>query len=280
MTASYYSPKQLDRFRSVQRLAYDCAQQVGDGLREGATEQEAAARLGDLLLSHGVRTYFHEPFAWFGDRTRFRRFRKSAHFFPSARRLELGMPVILDVAPIVDGYAADIGYAFSFGHNPVVEQGLRDLRGFRTLILERVRAGDTVGEIYRCVDERLFGLGYQNIHRKYPFGVLAHRVYRQPSHALAGVLGGRRVMGFGLSAALGLLAQEGAARLPLLGQRSPFVYTGPGSEEPPEAGLWAVEPHIARGEVGVKWEELLVIVKDDAYWLDDDLPHVRRWGPN
>ena len=24
-------------------------------------------------------------------------------------------------------------------------------------------------------------------------------------------------------------------------------------------------------------EELLVVTEDDAYWLDDDLPHVRRW---
>lgn len=29
--------------------------------------------------------------------------------------------------------------------------------------------------------------------------------------------------------------------------------------------------------VGAKFEELLVVTEDDAYWLDDDLPHVRRW---
>jgi len=23
---------------------------------------------------------------------------------------------------------------------------------------------------------------------------------------------------------------------------------------------------------------LLVVTDDDAYWLDDDLPHVRRWA--
>jgi hypothetical protein len=27
----------------------------------------------------------------------------------------------------------------------------------------------------------------------------------------------------------------------------------------------------------VKFEELLVVTEDDAFWLDDDLPHVRRW---
>lgn len=29
--------------------------------------------------------------------------------------------------------------------------------------------------------------------------------------------------------------------------------------------------------VGAKFEELLVITDDDAFWLDDDLPHVHRW---
>ena len=42
-------------------------------------------------------------------------------------------------------------------------------------------------------------------------------------------------------------------------------------------GLWAVEPHVGFRGVGAKFEELLVVTPDDAYWLDDDLPHVRAW---
>lgn len=35
--------------------------------------------------------------------------------------------------------------------------------------------------------------------------------------------------------------------------------------------------HISFRGVGVKFEEILVAAEDDMYWLDDDLPHVRRW---
>lgn len=28
----------------------------------------------------------------------------------------------------------------------------------------------------------------------------------------------------------------------------------------------------------MKFEEILVVTEDDAYWLDDDLPHVHRWA--
>jgi hypothetical protein len=43
-------------------------------------------------------------------------------------------------------------------------------------------------------------------------------------------------------------------------------------------GLWAVEPHLAFEGVGVKFEEILVIDENGARWLDDDLPHHRRWA--
>jgi hypothetical protein len=68
-----------------------------------------------------------------------------------------------------------------------------------------------------------------------------------------------------------------ASRVPGLDQQTPFCNVGPGSDVRPERGLWAFEPHIARGDVGVKWEEMLLVEESGARWLDDDLPHVRRW---
>jgi methionine aminopeptidase len=210
MTASTYTPLQLARFREVQKLAYESAQDVADGLRPGVTEKQAAARLHDRLRARGVRAYFHRPFAWFGDRTCFAGFRTPLAFFPTSRRLEDGMAAILDVAPILDGYAADIGYAFACGRNPVVDRLNADLEGFRELILERVNRGDTLGAIYRAVEDLLTDLGYRNCHADYPFGVLAHRVYRQRGPRATNV----RVAGFGAQAAFGLLGQFVASRLP------------------------------------------------------------------
>lgn len=281
MTASTYTPVQLAKFREVQQLAYRSAETVASGLEPGVTEKEAAKRLGDVLADAGVKAFFHQPFAWFGDRTSFAGFRTPFEFFPSNRRLEEGMPAILDVAPIRQGFAADIGYAFCLGRNAVLERAIADLEEFRTLILERVNRGDALGEVYRSVEDLLTDLGYRNCHRHYPFGVLAHRVYRQPPVAVAN----RRLLGFGATVAGGLLGQIAVSRLPdaitrrlpRTKQGSPICNLGPGSEHRPEPGLWAFEPHIAKGDVGAKWEELLVIDDTRAFWLDDDLPHVRSW---
>ena len=41
---------------------------------------------------------------------------------------------------------------------------------------------------------------------------------------------------------------------------------------------WLVEPHYACDAFGAKWEEILVIEDGRARWLEDDPPHVRKWG--
>lgn len=288
MTARVYEDAELARFRDVQRLAYRCTTEVAAELGNGVTEREAATRLRQRLEDAGVVHFFHEPFAWFGDRTSFQGMSRPLDFFPSTQKLRPGMPAILDVAPAVDGYVADIGYAFSLGDNPVVEQGLRDLQAFRELIADRVGRGDAAGEVYRAVEDLLVDMGYRNCHRKYPFGVLAHRVYRLPQVGgpRVGRMINRRVFGFSFAGGLELVGQLAASRLPApvrkrlgaLRQRSPFVNVGPGSEERLEPGLWAFEPHIARGGVGIKWEEQLVVDEDRAYWLDDEVPHLRGGG--
>jgi Xaa-Pro aminopeptidase len=272
MTGASYSEAELDKFRQVQRLAYDCVQHVETQLTAQMTEREAAKLMRDYLSAHGGGQYFHKPFAWFGDRTAFVNFWSDVHFFPSNRRLAWGLPVILDVAPMVDGYAADIGYSCVYGRNDLFERMVLDLASYRTLILRGVRAERTLQQIYREVDELIRSQGYENRHERYPYGVLAHRIGRVGPSRLDRVTVG----GFGASA-LRWLASEGGAFRRGISHPSPFWNDKDQSAHRATPGLWAVEPHIGHQGVGVKWEELLVVTEGDAFWLDDDLPHVRRW---
>ena len=259
----------LQRHREVQQLAYRCAEEVGAGLEPGVTEREAAARLRRRLVAEGVDDWFHIPFAWFGDRTAFRGFRTSLQFFPTNRRLAEGDPFILDCAPIVDGYTADIGYAGCLGRNPIFEQLVHDLADYRPLILDLVRERRSLRSIYEEVDRHIVRQGFDNRHRMYPGRVIAHQVGRVRSR-----LPRRVVAGFGIRSlqtlARDLVVERRAGRSPLWSDKRR-------SDHPPTAGLWAVEPHIGFRDVGVKFEELLVVTADDAFWLDDALPHVRRW---
>lgn len=259
----------LDRFRHLQKLAYTCAETIAAGLQPGMTERQVARQMKVWLLDHGVDDWFHQPFAWFGDRTAFRGFRGfNPRFYPGGRELELGMPFILDCAPVMQGAVADIGYSGCLGENPVVDRLMDDLARHRALILRLIRQRQPMAQVSRAVDQLCQAQGVEPRHKAYPFSVLAHQV---------GPLSGRR--GFSV-ARFGVRSVAWLARAGIQGRRtgvSPLWSSGRRSDHPPAPGLWAVEPHLGLGDVGAKFEELLVITATDAFWLDDDLPHVRRW---
>lgn len=255
-------------FQKAQRLAYDCAEAVAETLEPGVTERRVAKRMRRWLEERGVRDWFHQPFAWFGDRTAFRGFHLPLQFFPTGRRLERGMPFILDCAPVVDGYTADIGFTGCLGDNAVLDL-LRDgLEEHRQLVLDGVRAGRTLRDVYDDVDRLLARQGFDNRHRRYPFGVIAHRVDQVPTSGPAPV-----VARFGLNNLRNLSRDVVVGRCqgwsPLWG---PTHF----SDHVATPGFWAVEPHLGFRGVGAKFEEILVVTGDDAFWLTDDVPHVTR----
>ncbi|NUR44275.1 MAG: M24 family metallopeptidase, partial [Streptomyces sp.] len=137
-----------------------------------------------------------------------------------------------------------------------------------------VRERRPLRAIYEDVDRLMVRQGYANRHRAYPFGVIAHKVDRVRERRWS-----PKVFGFGDQSLKGLAADA------LHGHRegwsplwSPYRF----SDHPPQPGLWAVEPHLGFRGTGAKFEEILVVTdsrdpEESAFWLDDDLPHVRRW---
>jgi hypothetical protein len=269
-----YSATDLDRFRQVQRLAYDIALDVEAQLQIGMTETEVCTLVEVAQRSNGVHQVFHEPFAWFGRRTLLGPDWLAAEpgFFPTDTALSYAMPLIMDLAPATDGFSADIGYSCTVGTNPVFEELDRGLARIRTRLLEGVRSGQTLRAIYLGLDELLAEHDAHSCHRHYPGGALGHLVFPlevDPPRRTP-------LRGFGTAAAEGLVT----ASLGALERRTgyPIWNDRALADRPPAPGLWAVAPHIGRDAVGVKFEELLVVTEDDAYWLDDHLPHCLRWA--
>lgn len=278
-TSRTLTSQDLAGFRAAQTLAYACAEAITAELQPGMREREVAARMKRWLTERGADDCFHEPFAWFGDRTAFRGLIGlkqlggfNPAFYPGLRRLEQNMPFILDCAPTVTGYTADIGYCGVLGENRILDRLMDDLLEYRVLILDLVRQRKPLAEVSRAVDRLCQRHGYEPRHKAYPFEVLAHRVEKLQSDGKPKHLS---LLNFGVRNVGELL------RSSLQGRKegwSPLWNSGAGSEHPPTPGLWAVEPHLGFRNVGAKWEELLVVTDSDAWWLDDDVPHVRRWA--
>jgi len=266
-----YTQLELELHQKIQKLAYDSALVVKSQLCEGMTEIEAADLLDEVLQKKGVRNFFHTSFVWFGDRTSFNNFQTYFDFQPTKRKLEKGMCVILDTAPALEGRACDIGYTFSYGENSEVEKAIQDLEVFRNVILQRILSEKTLGEIYIEIDSIIREMGYKNCHRMYPAEVLGHKIGRLPFLQIPPI----KVFGFHAQTFLYLLGETIEAFG--FGNHSVVPYWNSFSNHRAGVGLWAVEPHIGKGNIGVKWEEILVVTDSSAYWLDEDLPHVNGW---
>ncbi|MFZ5697467.1 MAG: hypothetical protein ACOY9J_01865, partial [Pseudomonadota bacterium] len=84
----------------------------------------------------------------------------------------------------------------------------------------------------------------------------------------------RHLFGFGLDQFTWLVPQGLRARFSPAQSESPLWNDGIESDHKPKPGVWAVEPHLDCHGIGAKWEEILVITEDDAYWLDEETPHM------
>jgi Xaa-Pro aminopeptidase len=263
-------PVHIEGFRRCQALSYECAAAVANQLREGMTERDATEMMTQFMTDRGVHEYFHLPVAWFGDRTTLH-FRSDREFFPTMRRLKAGDPFILDVAPVLDGHAADIGYSAALGENAIHAQMMQDLIEYRSLILDGVKAGRTRSAIYRDVDRLIEAQGYENRHQRYNGRVLGHRVTWTPERERSR----RTFAGFGWPTMRLVLAMKVLSKFDKEFE-SPEWSDAKSSNFPVTPGLWAVEPHIGFRGVGAKWEEILVVTEHDAYWIDDNVPHMKQ----
>lgn len=255
--------EELEGFKTIQRLAYEAVITVGDELQEGWTEKQTVNLIETFLRDNGVKAFFHEPYAWFGERTRFDGINRKHYrqFGPTNRHLEAKEVVILDVAPILNGYIGDIGYTLCLTKNPKLKKAMGLLRKFRKELPRLFDRYEYDGaQIWKIVDHKIKAAGYDNIHKIYPFQVLGHRVEHVPF-------------------------SNWALKTPVRFSLHSFWQVLSGGLFPqllsPEhhgdmSGMWAIEPHIGGKGFGAKFEEILVVDPDvGAYWLDDNVPHLK-----
>ena len=261
-----FSDRELDEFLSRQRLSYAIQASVVGELHDGITERAVARQLMKAYLAEGVQAWFHLPVVLFGDRTALPDPWTVLSFWPTDRALQPGDAVILDASPIFGDTLVDTSQSFHHGSNDTHDAIAAADLTYRATILDAVKHRATFREIALAVDATLTRSGYSNRHRLHPGAVLGHRVAKleravEPDSD-----------GFDQTLISWFVAQVTAAAPPEIPSPTWNVYDG--SDHPPPDGLWAVEPHIARDGIGVKWEELLVIAGEETYWLEDTPPHV------
>ncbi|EMJ89356.1 M24 family metallopeptidase [Leptospira meyeri] len=253
-------------FLKAQKLAYDCVTTVEKEMLPGWTEKQTAKRMDEFLRDHGVKTFLHRPFAWFGEHARFDGYKRFTQFHPGKKRLVEEESFILDVSPVVDGYIGDIGYSSSLIKNSELDSGMKYLLQLREEIPKYFSSTMTPSEIWWKIDSDAKQSGFDNVHSLYPFAVLGHRVYKVnlPNVSFP-LLPVSFASWFSLQGSIKFLSHKVLPELLTPDHQGNKV------------GLWAVEPHLGKGKTGFKFEEILVVEENKAYWLDDEVPHVKKY---
>ncbi len=171
-----FTVKELDRFREFQRRSFAILAAKAADVRPGMTEQEVARRLRKAFHEEGVHTYFHVPVALFGNRTAYPGDFGKFEALATERVLSPGETVILDAAPIYDGYTIDTSFAFTLEPNKTFDQLDSKLPELRDLILNLTRERCSMQKICWTVDDRIKAWGMENCHRKDISAVMGHRV--------------------------------------------------------------------------------------------------------
>ena len=266
-----FSNQELDRFRHHQRLSFSILESAAARLKTGQSEKEVARELVLKFREAGVKSFFHLPVVLFGERTALPGVWTISHFFPKSRLLKANDSIIMDASPIFEGYMVDTSYSFCFGSSATHKKMMQDLSKFRDSIRVAVNNGDSFKSIANSVNNEMNSMGYEPVHTKHPGEVLGHRAIKVPQFPFTW-----RTEGFD---ALSLLWFRLKAKLAGSGwgKESPLWNAAETSDHKPHDGLWLVEPHAGAGEVGAKWEEILVIKDGQAEWLDKEPPHVKQW---
>ncbi len=264
-----FTDQQLDTFRRWQSVSYGVLGEVAAQLTPGLTERDATRMAMKAFRREGADRFFHLPVALFGERTALPEPWTTESFWPTDRVLGPGDAVLMDASPIFEGFVVDTSISVSPEPNGEHAAAMGDNLGYRTSILAAVRAGATFREIARAVDADMAARGDRNCHRLHPEEVLGHRAVRitDPS-----AVPPPDASGFDTTVLAWFI--QGIVAAQDTGSPCPTWSDRPTSDHRPAPGLWAVEPHLGRGPVGVKWEELLVVEDNDAYWLSEDVPHL------
>ena len=102
-----FSTKEIERFRELQTLVFNLQTEIADTLEEGMSEKNVTTIMIKKYRAAGAGNYFHLPVALFADRTALPGDWTVGHFFPKKKLLKKGDSVILDAAPLFDGYLVD-----------------------------------------------------------------------------------------------------------------------------------------------------------------------------
>lgn len=102
---------EINKMRQASLINDQAMDKVKSHIKEGMTELELASLIPTIFHSLGAQSTSFTPIVAFGKNT------SDPHAVPGDTKLEKGMPIIVDMGCVYEGYCSDMTRSFFFHHN-------------------------------------------------------------------------------------------------------------------------------------------------------------------
>jgi len=159
-------PEEIERIRTASRVADAGMAAAVQAVQEGVSESQVAAAAEFAMRQAGAEEFWRS-YVSSGPRTNI------AHGVPTARKLQPGDLVMIDIHPIVDGYSADICRTVCLGRPTAEQQAAYDLYlEAQQSTIAMLKAGVDVADLERHLHDVMKAGG----HGEHIFGPPIHGV--------------------------------------------------------------------------------------------------------
>jgi Xaa-Pro aminopeptidase len=159
-------PGEIERIRRSARVAEAGMKAAVRAAKPGVTESRVAAE-AEWAMRYAGAEEFYRTYVSSGPRTNI------AHGLPTNRRIRNGELVMIDLAPVVEGYSADLCRTVCAGRPTAEQRAAYDLYlGAQQAAIARVKAGAQMADLEAAMHGSLRQAG----HEKHVFGPPIHGV--------------------------------------------------------------------------------------------------------
>ena len=235
------SDKDLKGYLAARSFTKAIGDDIVSNIKVGMTEKEVEKVASGVFDKNGVKQHWHMPVIGVGEgstKLRSAYALASSYFTRHTRILKDNDIVLIDIAPVYNGYPADYTINHVMGDNPDLEAQAAYAHDISLEIARYVKGGMVVADVFRWGQELIgkdpaYTLAYP------PLISMGHRLCKIPT--------------------LWQKFPEAGLNYLLFGTRGPFITS---SNNTMMNGLWTIEPYIKYKDRAAKFEQLVFIGKE------------------
>lgn len=230
--------KDMEGYLAARRFAMSLGKDITGKIKVGMTEKDAEEVASEIFRAHGVKQHWHMPIIGVGEgSTKLRSsYALASSFLTKHKRvLHENDIILIDIAPIYNGYPADYTITHVFGSNPELEALAAYAHDISRRIAMHLKRDMVVADVFRYARELIRTTSNYTLALP-PFIAMGHRICKIPPPWEN-------------------FPEAGLTYL-LLKTRGSFITEGNSTLM---NGLWVVEPYLMHSGRAAKFEALVYV---------------------